>query len=396
MTSAPLRGAPLIPQLAAMHDLRRRVSREAEAQLRAQLRAFLAEEMAAGTFEPKCDAWLGGHDPEFSRRLARRGWVGMTWPRRYGGHERSSLERYIVVEELLAAGAPVAAHWIADRQTGPLLLHYGTEQIKERLLPRIAAGECYFSIGMSEPDSGSDLASIRTAAVRVDAGWVVNGTKVWTSHAHRNHYMLTLVRTSPPPSERERHVGMSQLIIDLAASGIDVRAIRILTGEHHLNEVVLRDVFVPDEMLVGEEGAGWRQVTAELAYERSGPERILSTFPLLPALVRELAASPSEAAELEVGRLAASLWALRNLSFTVAIALDAGEVPATQAALAKELGTRFEQELTECVRRVAPASASRRFRDLLAEAITSAPGFTLRGGTNEILRGIVAKGLEAR
>jgi alkylation response protein AidB-like acyl-CoA dehydrogenase len=319
----------------------------------------------------------------------------MTWPRQYGGHERSSLERYTVVEELLAAGAPVAAHWISDRQSGPLLLRYGKEQLRQMLLPRMAAGECYFSIGMSEPDSGSDLASIRTSARRGHGGWIVNGTKVWTSHAHRNHYMLTLVRTSPL-DEQDRHAGMSQLIIDLAAPGVEVRAIRILTGEHHFNEVVLRDVFVPDLMLVGEEGAGWRQVLAELAYERSGPERLLSTFPLLTELVRELSVQPSAEATREVGRLAAGLWALRNLSMTVAGALDAGEVPAVQAALTKDVGTRFERELTESVRAVAPATSGVRLRKRLAEAITAGPGFTLRGGTNEILRGIVARGLASQ
>jgi alkylation response protein AidB-like acyl-CoA dehydrogenase len=385
----------VIPEIVALQAYRHRLSRAAEQDLRAALRGFLAEEIAAGAFEPSCDSWLGGHDPAFSRRLAARGWVGMTWPRRYGGHERSSLERYTVVEELLAAGAPVAAHWISDRQTGPLLLRYGSEELRQQLLPKMAAGECYFSIGMSEPDSGSDLASIRTSARRGDGGWIVNGTKVWTSHAHRNHYMLTLVRTSPL-DEADRHAGMSQLIIDLAAPGVEVRAIRILTGEHHFNEVVLRDAFVPDLMLVGEEGAGWRQVLAELAYERSGPERLLSTFPLLTELVRELGVQPSVEASHEVGRLAAGLWALRNLSMTVAGALDAGEAPAIQAALTKDVGTRFERELTESVRAVAPATSGPRLRKLLAESITAGPGFTLRGGTNEILRGIVARGLAAR
>ena len=385
----------MIPDVAAIRRYRDRLPRLVETELRSEVRRFLAGELAAGSFEPRCDSWLAGFDPGFSRRLAQRGWVGMTWPRRFGGHERSTLERHTVVEELLAAGAPVAAHWISDRQTGPLLLRYGNPELQERLLPRMAAGECYFSIGMSEPDSGSDLASIRTNAVRTDGGWLVNGTKVWTSHAHRSHFMLTLVRTSPP-REQERHAGMSQLIVDLAAPGVDVRAIRTLTGEHHLNEVVLREVFVPEVMLVGEEGAGWRQVTAELAFERSGPERFLSTFPLLTELVRAAGSDPSPQVRSEVGRLAASLWALRNLSLTLACALDAGELPALQAALTKDLGTRFERELTESVRAVAPATSGPSFRRLLAEAVTAGPGFTLRGGTNEILRGIVAKGLGPR
>jgi alkylation response protein AidB-like acyl-CoA dehydrogenase len=354
--------------------------------LREEVREFLAGQR----FEPRCDAWLGGFDPEFSRRLADRGWVGMTWPRRYGGRERSPLERYVVVEELLAAGAPVAAHWVSDRQTGPMLLRYGTERQREELLPRMARGECWFAIGMSEPDAGSDLAAIRASARRTDGGWLVSGTKVWTSHAHRAHYMLSLVRTSR--GER-KHDGLSQVIVDLHAEGVEVRPIRLLTGEHHFNEVVLRDAFVPDHLLVGEEGAGWRQVVSELAFERSGPERLLSTYPLLAELLRELPEPDDREAE-RLGRLVAHLLPLRRLSLGVAVAIEAGDAPATEAALVKDAGTRFEREVIDAARDAGRGSDG--LRRLLREAVLSAPGFTLRGGTSEILRGIVARGLSGR
>jgi alkylation response protein AidB-like acyl-CoA dehydrogenase len=255
-------------------------------ELRRDVRSFLAEELAAGSFDPGCDSWLSGHDPAFSGRLAERGWVGMTVPPEYGGHGRGYLERYGVLEELLAAGAPVAAHWIADRQTGPLLLRFGTEEQRHRFLPGIARGEIYFAIGMSEPDSGSDLASIRTSATPVQGGWSLRGTKVWTSHAHRSHYMITLVRTRRR-GER-KHEGLSQFLVNLHAPGVSVRPIELLSGEAHFNEVVFDDAFVPADMLIGTEGAGWAQVNCELAYERSGPERFLSTFPLLAETVREL------------------------------------------------------------------------------------------------------------
>lgn len=349
--------------------------------LRLEVRAFLREQ----PFEPRCDSWLAGFDPEFSRLLAARGWVGMTWPERYGGHARSPLDRHVVIEELLAAGAPVAAHWISDRQTGPLLLRYGSEELRERLLPAMARGECYFCIGMSEPDAGSDLASLRTTAIRVDGGYLVTGTKVWTSHAHRSHYMLALVRTA---AGADRHEGLSQLVIDLRSPGVDVRPIRLLTGEHHFNEVVLRDVHVPEAMLVGREGQGWRQVLTELAFERSGPERFLSTFPLLRQALEALPADDAHAAEA-VGRLAARLLALRRLSLSIACALEAGESPAVEAAVVKDLGTRFERDVVESARDLAGADRL----DGLAQAVGSAPGFTLRGGTSEILRGVVARGL---
>ena len=373
---------------------------EAAEQVRAEVREFLAAELAAGSFTTHVDTWLSGVDPAFSRKLGQRGWLGMTWPEQYGGHERTAMERYAVTEDLLAAGAPVAAHWIADRQSGPNLLRYGTEAQRRDILPRIAAGECYFVIGMSEPDSGSDLASIRTRATRNAAGdWVVNGAKVWTSNAHLSHYAITLVRTSPA-DPTARHAGMSQLLVDLSLPGITINPIRILDGGHHFNEVVFDDVVVPGDMLLGEEGAGWHQVTAELAFERSGPERFLSTYPLVAEFARRVADTGDAAGVAALGRLSARLLALRQLSLRIAAALDRGELPDIPAALVKDVGTTFEADVIDEVRRVVDVPASLDSPDplgrALAEAQLHAPGYTLRGGTNEILRGIVARGLGLR
>ena len=373
---------------------------EAAEEVRTQVREFLAEELAAGTFTTHVDTWLSGVDPAFSRKLGERGWLGMTWPKEYGGHERSAMERYAVTEELLAAGAPVAAHWIADRQSGPNLLRYGTEAQRQEILPRIAAGECYFVIGMSEPDSGSDLASIRTRAARnADGDWVVNGAKVWTSNAHFSHYGIVLVRTSPA-DPANRHAGLSQLLVDLSLPGITINPIRILDGGHHFNEVVFDDVVVPGDMLLGEEGAGWHQVTAELAFERSGPERFLSTYPLIAEFARR-ACDTGDAAQLAtLGRLSARLLALRQLSLRIAAALDRGELPDIPAALVKDVGTTFEADVADEIRKVVEVTVSLESPDplgrALAEAQLHAPGYTLRGGTNEILRGIVARGLGLR
>jgi alkylation response protein AidB-like acyl-CoA dehydrogenase len=373
---------------------------EAAEQVRAEVREFLAAELAAGSFTTHVDTWLSGVDPAFSKKLGEHGWLGMTWPKKYGGHERSAMERYAVTEELLAAGAPVAAHWIADRQSGPNLLRYGTEAHREEILPRIAAGECFFVIGMSEPDSGSDLASIRTKATRnADGHWVVTGAKVWTSNAHASHYAITLVRTSPSdPSNR--HAGMSQLLVDLSLPGITVNPIRILDGGHHFNEVVFDDVVVPGDMLLGEEGNGWHQVTAELAFERSGPERFLSTYPLVAEFARRVADSRDPAALATLGRLSARLLALRQLSLRIAAALDRDELPDIPAALVKDVGTTFEGDVIEEIRRVVDVTPSLDSPDplgrALAEAQLHAPGYTLRGGTNEILKGIVARGLGLR
>jgi acyl-CoA dehydrogenase len=368
--------------------------------LRGEVRAFLAGEKASGRFSPRCDSWLAGWDPGFSQRLAARGWLGMTIPRAYGGHGRSTLERYVVTEELLTAGAPVAAHWIADRQTAPALLRYGTEQQKHRYLPAIARGECFFAIGLSEPDAGSDLAAVRTRATRVTGGWELTGTKVWTSGAQNAHAFFVLARSSPPDG-RNRRAGLSQFIVGLSEPGVRIRPILLLSGEHHFNEVVLDGVFVPDDQILGEPGEGWRQVTSELAFERSGPERFLSTFPLLDSLVRHLAADQDGSrAAVTTGEVVARVWTLRQLSMAVAGALEAGETPDVAAALVKDLGTRLESEIIDVGRRLADIepdpSAPPGLARLLADAVQHAPGFTLRGGTNEILRGIVARALGLR
>ncbi|GAA1937699.1 acyl-CoA dehydrogenase family protein [Kitasatospora viridis] len=367
-------------------------------ELRREVREFLAAERAAGTVLGRPDSWLTGWDPEFSRRLAARGWVGMALPREYGGHGRGNLERYVVIEELLAAGAPVSAHWVADRQAGPSILRHGTDAQRRRYLPAIAAGECFFSIGMSEREAGSDLAAVRTRAERTDSGWRLNGTKMWTGGAHVNHYAIVLARTA---ESTDRHAGLSQFVVDLRAPGVRVEPIRLLSGEHTFNYLHLAGVELAEDALLGRPGDGWRQVTGELALERSGPERFLSTLPLLTALVAELrrGACGSEQ-HARVGRLTARLAAIRQLSLGVAAALEAGRAADVQAALVKDLGTRFEGELVNEAREILPVPARSdatrgSYPELLATAVLHSPGYTLRGGTNEILRGIITRGLEA-
>jgi acyl-CoA dehydrogenase len=369
-------------------------------QLREEVRAFLREEVAAGSFIPHL-----GHtefDADFTRKVAQRGWIGMTWPKRYGGQERSYLERFVVTEEMLAVAAPCAAHWFADRQTGPSLLRYGSEALKQRYLPAIVRGECYFALGMSEPNSGSDLASVRTRAERVPEGWRVHGQKVWTSWAHKAHAFFVLCRTSPDTGKR--HEGLSQLVIELDQPGVTVRPIRFTDGSHHFNEVFLENVFVPDERVVGEIGQGWHQVTSELALERSGPERFMTTFPLLVELLRRLGANADARAAEMVGRLTARYWTLRRMALAIALTLDpkssnATAAPdlATEAALVKDMGTFYEREIVDAARLLTAIEpnpdALETFGRYLAETIYAAPISTIRGGTTEVLRTLIARRL---
>ena len=372
--------------------------------LREEVRAFLRAEVAAGSFTPHL-----GHsefDAQFTRRVAAHGWIGMTWPKRYGGQERSYLERFVVTEEMLAAAAPCAAHWFGDRQIGPSLLRHGPDVLRERFLPAIARGEYAFALGMSEPNSGSDLASVRTRAERVAGGWRVTGQKVWTSWAHRAHAFLVLCRTAPDSGNR--HDGLSQLIVELQSPGVTVRPIHFMDGRQSFNEVFLDGVFVPDEMVVGEIGQGWKQVTSELALERSGPERYMTTFPLLVELIRRLGAAPDARAQETVGRLTARFWSLRRMSLAIALALDPGADTGdgsprtsvdlgTEAALVKDMGTFYEREIIDAARTLVelePTAATLdRFERYLAETIVCAPISTLRGGTTQVLRTLIARRL---
>jgi alkylation response protein AidB-like acyl-CoA dehydrogenase len=369
---------------------------EAE-EARGRVRAFLDAERRTGTLARHRGSW-NSFDPEFSRRAGEAGFIGITWPRNYGGQAQSSLVRFVVTEEMLAAGAPCGAHWVADRQSGPQILRHGSERAKRDLLPRICRGECFFGIGMSEPDSGSDLAAVRTRAERRDGGYVINGSKIWTSGAHRVHYLIVLTRTGD--AGPDRHGGLTQFIVDLKTRGITVRPILNLSGGHDFNEVFFDDCFVPEDMMVGAEGQGWAMVTSELAFERSGPDRFMTDYRLLAALIDKVGTEPGERPAVEIGRLVSHLAALLRMSTAIAGLVQQGKSPNVEAALVKDVGTTFEREIPEVARRLVPTPPSPdeddRFARLLAHVVFHAPSFTIRGGTREILRGVMARGLGLR
>lgn len=351
---------------------------------------------AHGVTDPvrRANCWTKA-DPSFSRKLGEARLLGMTWQKEYGGHEMSQLERYVVIEELLAAGAPVGAHWIADRQSGPLLLRLGNEELKRRWVPGMARGEIFACIGLSEPGSGSDLASVRTSARRDGDGWVISGQKVWTTGAHVAHMMIALVRSE---AGTERQAGLSQFVIPMDAPGVTIKPIIDLTGAHEFNEVFFEDVRLPANSLLGEEGNGWKQATAELSLERSGPERYLSSMSLFLELVRHAGQHRDPAVTQLVGRLAAEAWTLRLMSASVAAKLARGEDPALEATIVKDLGNSYEQAIPELVQ--AAVNLDMSGEDTLA-AVTAyllqvSPSFSLRGGTREILKGIIARGLGLR
>lgn len=364
------------------------------ADLRRQVRDIVARHVHPANPADRTNCWAVA-DPQFSRVLGEAGLLGMTWPKEYGGHERSPLERYIVLEELLAAGAPVGAHWIAERQTGTLLLRYGHEEERRRWVPGMARGEIYACIGLSEPNAGSDLAAVRTTARRDGDEWVIDGQKVWTTNAHNAHVMIALVRSE---EGSERNAGLSQFIIPMDAPGLTVRPIYDLTGGHDFNEVFFDGVRLPATALLGVEGQGWKQATAELSLERSGPERYLSCLTLLSELIRAVGPSPSDSVRALIGHLVSETWTLRLMSASVAAQIAQGIDPALEATIVKDLGNSFEQAMPALIQAAVETdlSSDAALPIMLGHLLQVSPSFSLRGGTREILKGIIARGLGLR
>jgi len=376
-------------------------SREQE-QLREEVRAFLKKELPEHTLEVREDQWIEGFSPEFSRKLGAKGWIGLTWPKEYGGRGLSYLDRLVVTEELLRHGAPVAAHWFGDRQMGPALLAYGTEEQKREFLPKIVKGQITFGLGMSEPEAGSDLASLRTRATEDGDDFVIDGQKVWTSGAHLADFCYLVARTDP---NVPKHKGISEFIVDMKLKGITIRPLIDMTGARNFSEVFLDNLRVPRASLIGQINRGWYQIVSQLDYERSGIERLMSNRPLFEDFLKyaketrfmgePLVRHPLvryKLAELEieyeVGRL---------LVYRVAWLLSNGHVPNYEAAIAKAYCTAFEQRLASAVMQMlglyGQLVAGSKWAPLVgraARAYLYSPAYTIQGGTSEILRNIVA------
>lgn len=367
--------------------------------LRPQVRAFLDSASSNLPVEVRARSWMG-HDPSFSRALADQGWVGMTLPTEYGGGGRSYFARFVVAEELLSASVPVGAHWVAERQSGPLILQYGTEDQRRFYLPQICQGKAFFCIGMSEPNSGSDLASVQSRATPTDRGWLLNGSKIWTTYAQGAHYMIALIRTTGSQTDRQR--GLTQFIVDLSLPGVTVKPIIDLAGDKHFCEVHFDNVELDAEALIGNEGQGWQQCMAELSLERSGPERLYSSILVLDlwlAHLRERGEADRSTKTL-VGSLVSRLAVLRALSLALTGQLVQGNRPEAAAALYKDFGTAFEQDVPAVIADAIAAQPDilppKDLLRALSYSLMMSPTYSLRGGTREILRGIIARDLGLR
>ena len=325
------------------------------------------------------DCWLNSHSPAFSKRLAAEGFIGMTWPVEHGGGGRPPIERVVMAEEMISIGAPIGGSWFADRQMGPAFIAYGTPDQQAEYLPGMLSGESTWCIGMSEPNSGSDLASLKTSAVRDGDSFVINGQKIWTSYAALADYCYLICRTS---SDGPPHRGISEIVVPMDSPGIEVRPIKDAIANSHFCEVFFTDVRVPAANLVGIEGNAFKQTMVQLEHERGGIDRLVSNRLIFDQAVAAADTSDrrvrDEIARLEIDYRIGRLMVYREVL---------KQAPQGFSAATKAFCTEHEQRVSNFAGRVLGAHAT------LANAVSTnlvyAPSYTIMGGTSDIMRNII-------
>ncbi len=369
---------------------------------RLEVRKFLEEEIRQGLWQPTCDAWIMGHNPEFSKRVAKQGWIGLTWPKELGGQGRSFIDRLILTEEMLRYGAPAACHWFADRQIGGAIVHYGTEEQKKELLPMILKGEAYVGLGMSEPDAGSDLASLKTRAVEDGDDYIIDGQKTWTSGGSHMNWIYLVARTDP---DAPKHRGISEFFFETSLPGVDVQPIADITGGVHFNEVFFENVRIPKKSLIGEKNKGFYQILNQLDYERSGMERLMANYPLFDTLIKYTRETKRKGKPLsedptirpKLAQLQIEFEIGRLHMYRVATVMDEGRAPNWESSMSKAYGTAFEQRLAATAIEIlglygqlSPQSKLAPMQGMAYHSYLSSKGYSLQAGTTEVLKNILA------
>ena len=336
---------------------------------------------AVARFGRANDSWINGYSAEFGKELAALGWIGLTWPAEHGGGGRPPIDRLIIGEELISAGAPIAAMWFADRQMGPALIAFGRPDQQAEFLPGILAGETTWCIGMSEPGAGSDLAGLTTSARRDGDDWVINGQKIWTSFAAVADYCYLIGRTS---SDGPPHRGISEIIVPMSTPGIEVRPITDMTTNRHFCEVFFTDVRVPTANLVGVEGNAFKQTMRQLEHERGGIDRLVSNH----ALYR-LAAERADTSDPLVRPEVAALESAYRIGRILVAREVLGQAPTGFSAATKCFCTEHEWRVAQFVARVLGPEATL-WTDI-TRGLCYAPGYTIMGGTSNIMRNILGE-----
>ncbi len=370
--------------------------------LRQEVRNFLEGEIQRGLWKPGCDAWIQGYDPAFTKRVAQRGWIGLTWPKEYGGQERSFIDRLVVTEEMLRYGAPAACHWFTDRQIGGSILSYGSEEQKREFLPKIMAGELYVGLGMSEPESGSDLASLKTRAAEDSDAYVINGQKTWTSGASFINHIDLFARTD---MDAPKHRGISEFLVPMDLPGISRIPMIDITGTEAWNDIFLDNVRVPKRCMIGEKNRGFYQVIEQLAYERGGMERLMGNYALFDAIITFVKETECDGRALsqdaivrhKLAQLQVEFEVGRLLMYKVATVMDEGRPPTVEAAVSKSYATAFEQRLANTAMEILgpygvlqAGSKYVPFAGLASHSYLGSKGYSLQAGSREILKNIIA------
>jgi alkylation response protein AidB-like acyl-CoA dehydrogenase len=373
-------------------------------EFRQEIRDFLKAELEAGAFSVDIAELVGEPSQEFSRKLAQKGWIGLTWPKQYGGQGRSYVEKLILIEELMKVKAPIGYHFLADRQVGPALTSFGSDWQKEFFLPSIVRADegMQFCLLFSEPNAGSDLAAVSAKAVRDGDYYIINGQKVWTTGGHLADYGWLLARTNLDSSVRG-HLSCSEFILDMKSPGVTVRPLINMAGTHSFNEVFLDDVKIHKKYLVGQENEGFKQIMAQMDYERAGIERLMQNYPLYEHLISYVKKMDKDSRGFyswvrdQVAQLEIEYNIGRLLCYYTAWVVDQGKKPTSQAALTKAFCTQYEQRLNDVATKVmGPISQIRQgvkwspFGGDLASCYLWAPSYTLQGGSVEVLKNIVA------
>jgi alkylation response protein AidB-like acyl-CoA dehydrogenase len=376
---------------------------------RAELRAWLDAEKAAGSFgdinTTSLDAYVE-HGRRWQKRLYDAGWCGLHWPAQYGGRGIGVIEQIIFQEELGRVGSPQLVNLLALSMVGPLIIEQGSEAQKKRYLRSILDASEIWCQGYSEPGAGSDLAAIKTKAIRDGDEFVVNGQKVWTSYAQYAEFCILLVRTDP---ESKKHRGLTLMILDMKSSGIDVRPLRQMNGDSEFNEVYLDDVRIPVENVIGNEGAGWQMAISLLMHERATLtfQRQLQSrvaFNEMLQFAREFDARGSAPADDPITRQclaqayieseAMRLTATRHLTDR----MKREDPPGPEGSMEKLFWSEMYQRMLEIPMSMSGAYAMLDGEDARAPLGGRWPhlymysrGRTIAAGTSEVQRGIIAQ-----
>lgn len=376
---------------------------EEQLNFRKEVSAFLKSELDQGLWKPTIDAWIMTYDPAFTKRVAAKGWIGLTWPKEYGGHGRSFVDRLILTEEMLRYGAPAACHWFADRQIGSGVLLHGNEEQRKEILPMIIKGEMYVGLGMSEPEAGCDLASAKTTAIKDGDYYIFNGQKTWTSGGKHMNYLYILARTDP--ENPKKHRGLSEFIIPMNLTGISTSPIHDITDNEAWNECFFDNVKVPAKWLIGPENNGWKQIMQQLSFERSGMERLMANYPVFDGLLEYIKTTKRDGKLLsedpvirqKLGQIKAEFEIGRLFMYRVALVMDEGRSPEWEACMSKAYATSYEQRLASLALEILgpygqlrPESKYVPMQGHAFHSYLSSKGYSHQAGTTEVLKNIIA------